>query len=297
MRGDAAGEMMIEVLVAAAAIATTAAPPTCSVCSSPNLCLQVNKTDSTDYSCVPRNNIDACDGQDGYNVSYCNEGTSLWGLLAAAAVVLFLVVVYWQTKTQFVISLAEEEGTDEQKQKAASQAACNYVMFFPFCIYCYCFDCLNLKECLSFPCFFWSYVEKKIRPKQQLKHILDNAPTSNVMYRNSIPMAQPLEDQPRLPPGWTLFRDQNGRPIYENGRPSYLNILTGEIRLERPSLTQESTANTVVPPSAPSQPPPLPPGWVEITDAKGRTYFYNYDTNESTWNRPTSLTQASKFKF
>ena len=53
MRGGAAGEIMIEVLVAAAAIAsnattvTTAAPkfviPTCSVCSSPNLCLQVRQ--------------------------------------------------------------------------------------------------------------------------------------------------------------------------------------------------------------------------------------------------------------
>ena len=100
MRGNAAGEIMIEVLVAAAAIAsnattaTTAAAfvPTCSACSSPNLCLLVNKTNSTDYSCDLRNKFNNCDGRDGFHVEYCNEGTSTWGIIALIVFVVLLVL-------------------------------------------------------------------------------------------------------------------------------------------------------------------------------------------------------------
>ena len=206
---------MIEVLVAAAAIAsnattvTTAAPkfviPTCSVCSSPNLCLQVSKTDSTDYSCVPRNNIDACDGKDGYNVSYCNEGTSLWGLLAIA-VVFVIVFVYRMSKVR-------EGHKWDTFFSSAWYTVCSPFIWCSYCLYS--FDDDKNK------CYKYSVIAPaKFKKEWAL------APTAQGMEgRDPVEMAQPVEISPpsappapgELPPGWREATDpDSGRTYWYN---------------------------------------------------------------------------------
>ena len=39
--------------------------------------------------------------------------------------------------------------------------------------------------------------------------------------------------------------------------------------------------------------PPLPEGWEAVVDDAGRTYYWNVDTDETSWDRPAVIAASS----
>ncbi|KAF2478777.1 hypothetical protein BDY17DRAFT_328293 [Neohortaea acidophila] len=60
-----------------------------------------------------------------------------------------------------------------------------------------------------------------------------------------------------------------------------------------PSGQEEEVVGTAA--SAPAQQDMLPPGWQELVDNEGRTYYANHATRTTTFERPETLPDASTF--
>lgn len=79
---------------------------------------------------------------------------------------------------------------------------------------------------------------------------------------------------PKLPPGWLRVRSRSGKIYYFSKR------------------TQQATFEFPGPllhPKPPSQPPPLPEGWIQETSkSTGKIYYFHGQRNVSTFTRPTS---------
>jgi len=99
----------------------------------------------------------------------------------------------------------------------------------------------------------------------------------------------PSSSSNSLPLNWKEVTDENGS-IY------YYNEVTFETSWTFPSSTEpsRSIADTIIITSMESSSSTdLPPGWQEVTDENGNTYFYNTNTNETAWERPSESKSIS----
>eukprot|EP00536_Pseudo-nitzschia_multiseries_P004022 jgi/Psemu1/284807/fgenesh1_pg.65_\ len=86
---------------------------------------------------------------------------------------------------------------------------------------------------------------------------------------------------------WIELQDDGGRTYYYNEK-------TEETKWDRPAA-MDKTEDTVVPKT---EEPPVATddkadgAWIELKDNEGRTYYYNEETKETTWDRPAGLDEA-----
>ena len=92
-----------------------------------------------------------------------------------------------------------------------------------------------------------------------------------------------------LPPGWTAHVSENSRP----GETYYYNSETDETRWEKPSGESTSASDEDKTTSTDGA---LPPGWtahVSESSRPGETYYYNSETDETTWEKPSGGSKSA----
>ena len=133
------------------------------------------------------------------------------------------------------------------------------------------------------------------RPEEEIPGLLEEAdPISADEVDAGVDAQDSAVEQTYLPTGWIELKDPNSGKVY------YYNEEDNTTSWERPSATD---SNINVPSDQPNESKTseaddtgemespesddLPPGWEKLSDpASGNTYFFNRETNETSWEFP-----------
>lgn len=98
-------------------------------------------------------------------------------------------------------------------------------------------------------------------------------------------------DIPQLPPGWQIFRNQNGQVIYAN-------VLTGEFQdippASAPPLEDYFGMQSSAHPPVAAAALALPPGWTQMTNASGRTEYKNESLGRMQYDFPLAEAERAQ---
>eukprot|EP00055_Hartaetosiga_balthica_P010396 m.44195 g.44195 ORF g.44195 m.44195 type:complete len:723 (-) comp7156_c0_seq1:94-2262(-) len=126
------------------------------------------------------------------------------------------------------------------------------------------------------PGFFPPPFQQHMAPQVQLR------PPMHMMY--------PPPHRPQQADPWRKVFTPEGKEYYHN-------TMTNETSWTKPgSSVAPATPSTVIPtpPQKPAEPKPKPVVWKEFKTEEGRSYFYNTETQQTSWERPMELELSTK---
>eukprot|EP00123_Amoebidium_parasiticum_P018064 comp24090_c0_seq1/m.43425 comp24090_c0_seq1/g.43425 ORF comp24090_c0_seq1/g.43425 comp24090_c0_seq1/m.43425 type:complete len:807 (-) comp24090_c0_seq1:650-3070(-) len=95
-----------------------------------------------------------------------------------------------------------------------------------------------------------------------------------------------LPTTPGLPPGWERRTDGRGRVFYVDHNTRATSWNPPPAVQQQPAAAAPAQDQQPRPAAAADE--PLPPGWEQRTDHRGRIFYVDHNTRSTTWHRPTT---------